>query len=51
MNRMFESYFRCYCDFHQSDWDELPSGVEFAYNSAIPEDRGMTSFELTAVRI
>ncbi len=43
---MVENYLRCYCNFHQNDWDELLSGAEFAYNSAISDDLGMTPFEV-----
>lgn len=45
MNRMIENYLRCYCNFHQNNWDELLPGAEFAYNSAITEDLGMSPFE------
>ncbi len=46
MNRMVENYLRCYCNYHQNDWDELLPGAEFAYNSAVSEDLGMTPFEV-----
>ena len=46
MNRMVENYLRCYCNYHQNDWDELLPGAEFAYNSSISEDLGMTPFEI-----
>lgn len=45
MNRMVENYIRCYCNYHQNDWDELLPGAEFAYNSAVSDDLGMTPFE------
>ena len=46
MNRMVENYLRCYCSYHQNDWDELLPAAEFAYNSAVSEDLGMSPFEL-----
>lgn len=46
MNRMIENYLRCYCSYHQDDWDELLPAAEFAYNSAVTEDLGMSPFEL-----
>ena len=44
-NRMVENYLRCYCNFRQNDWDELLPDAEFAYNSAVPDDLGMSPFE------
>ena len=46
MNRMVENYLRCYCSHHQDNWDELLPAAEFAYNSAVSEDLGMSPFEL-----
>lgn len=46
MNRMIENYLRCYCSYHQNDWDELLPAAEFAYNSAVTEDLGMSPFEM-----
>jgi len=46
MNRMVENYLRCYCSYHQDDWDELLPAAEFAYNSAVTEDLGMSPFEV-----
>ena len=46
MNRMVENYLRCYCNYHQNDWDELLPAAEFAYNSAVSEDLGMSPFEV-----
>eukprot|EP00737_Agarophyton_chilense_P003919 gb/GEZJ01004734.1/.p1 GENE.gb/GEZJ01004734.1/~~gb/GEZJ01004734.1/.p1 ORF type:complete len:294 (-),score=32.76 gb/GEZJ01004734.1/:75-956(-) len=46
MNRMVENYLRCYCSYHQDDWDELLPAAEFAYNSAVSEDLGTTPFEM-----
>ncbi len=46
MNRMVENYLRYYCNHHQNDWDELLAGAEFAYNSAISDDLGMSPFEV-----
>ena len=43
---MIENYLRCYCSYHQDDWDELLPGAEFAYNSALSDDTGMTPFEM-----
>ena len=46
MNRMIENYLRCYCSYHQNDWDDLLPAAKFAYNSAVSEDLGMSSIEL-----
>ncbi len=46
MSRTVEHYDRCYCNYHQDDWDELLPGAEFAYNTAMIEDLGMTPFEV-----
>ena len=46
MNRMVENYLRCYCSYHQNDWDELLPAAEFAYNSAVSDDLGASPFEL-----
>ena len=46
MNRMVENYLRCYCSYHQDNWDELLPAAEFAYNSAVSEDLGFSPFEL-----
>lgn len=46
MNRMVENYIRCYCSYHQNNWDELLPAAEFAYNSAVSEDIGMSPFEM-----
>lgn len=46
MNRMVENYLRCYCSYHQDDWDELLPAAEFAYNSSVSEDLGISPFEL-----
>ena len=46
MNRMVENYLRCYCNYHQNDWDELLPAAEYAYNSAVSEDLGMSPFEM-----
>jgi len=46
MNRMVENYLRCFCSYHQNDWDDLLPAAEFAYNSAVTEDLGMSPFEL-----
>jgi len=46
MNRMVENYLRCYCSYNQDDWDNLLPAAEFAYNSAVSEDLGMSPFEL-----
>lgn len=45
MNRMIENYLRCYCEFKQENWDLLLPSAEFAYNSAVSEDLGMSPFE------
>ena len=46
MNRMVGNYLRCNCSYRQNDWDELPSAAEFAYNTAVTEDLGMSPFEI-----
>ncbi len=46
MNRMVENYLRCYCSYHENDWDDLLSSAELAYNSAISDDLGMSPFEV-----
>jgi len=46
MNRMVENYLRCYCSYHQDDWDELLPSAEFAYNSSVSEDLSISPFEL-----
>ena len=46
MNRMVENYLRCYCSYHQDNWDELLPAAEFSYNSSVSEDLGMSPFEL-----
>lgn len=45
MNRMIGNYLRCYCAFHQTNWDTLLTSAEFAYNSAKIESLGMSPFE------
>lgn len=40
MNRVVETYLRCYCSFHQNDCDVLLPTAEFAHNSARSEDLG-----------
>ena len=46
MNRMVENYLRCYCSYYQNEWDELHPAAQFAYNSAVTDDLGMSPFEL-----
>jgi hypothetical protein len=46
MNRMLENYLRCYCSYRQDDWAELLPSAEFAYNSALSEDLGVSPFEV-----
>lgn len=46
MNRMVGNYLRCYCTFHQRNWDRLLSSAEFAYNSAEIESLRTSPFEL-----
>ncbi len=46
MNRMVKNYLRWYCLYYQNYWDELLSSAEFAYNSAISDDFGMSPFEM-----
>lgn len=45
LNRMMENYLRCYCSYDQNDCDELLPTADFAYNSAVSEDLGMSPFE------
>ena len=45
MNRMIENYLRCYCSYHQNNWDELLPAAEFSYNSAVSDDLGESPFE------
>lgn len=46
MNRMIENYIRCFCSYEQNDWDLLLPCAEFAYNSAVSEDLGLSPFEV-----
>ncbi len=46
MNRMVENYLRCYCSYHQKDWDELLASAEFAHNSAVSDEFGTSPFEV-----
>jgi hypothetical protein len=46
MNRMLENYLRCYCSYRQDDWAECLPSAEFAYNSALSEDLGISLFEV-----
>lgn len=46
MNRMVENYIRCYCALNQRNWDELLPSAEFAYNSAVSADLGLSPFEV-----
>lgn len=46
MNRMLENYIRCFCNYEQNDWDILLPCAEFAYNSAVSEDIGLSPFEV-----
>lgn len=46
MNRMVENFLRCYCALNQRNWDTLLPAAEFAYNSSLSEDLGMTPFEV-----
>eukprot|EP00171_Calliarthron_tuberculosum_P000149 IDg149t1 len=45
MNRMLENYLRCYCNYHQTDWDLLLVAAEFAYNSSKHAGLSATPFE------
>ena len=46
MNRMIENYLRCFCTYEQDNWAELLPAAEFAYNSAISDELGMSPFEM-----
>lgn len=46
MNRMIENHIRCFCSFEQTDWDLLLPDAEFAYDSSVSEDLGMSPFEV-----
>lgn len=45
MNGMTESYLRCYSAQKEENWSELLRPVEFAYNSVVCEETGMSPFE------
>lgn len=45
MNRMAENYLRCYCSYHQNDWDELLSAAEFAYSFSLSDNLAVWPFE------
>lgn len=46
MNRLVENYLRSYCSYPQDDWENLLLSAEFAHNSAVTEDLGVSPFEL-----
>lgn len=46
MNRIFENYIRYFCTFEQDDWDLLLPSAECAYNFAVSEDVGLSTFEV-----
>ena len=46
MNQMVENYLRCYCSKDQDNWNSLLTSAEFAYNSAVSTDLGVSSFEV-----
>lgn len=46
MDRMVENYIRCYCNYHQDNWDELLPAAGFACNSGENKDLGMSPFEM-----
>lgn len=46
MNCIVETYVRCYCLYNEDDWDLLLPAAEFAYNSSVSEDLGISSFYL-----
>lgn len=45
MNCMVENYLRFYSSYHKNDWDDRLQSAEFAYNSSISDDIGMSLFE------
>ena len=45
MNRIAGDNLRCSCYYHQNECDELLPGSEFAYNSAVSDNLGMSPFE------
>lgn len=46
MNRMIENHLRCWCNFHQIDWDQILVPTELAYNSAKIESLVMSHYQL-----
>lgn len=46
IKRMVEKNIRCYCSYHQDDWDELLPAVKFAYSSCISDDLSVSLFEV-----
>jgi len=49
-NRTVEDMLRAFCDERQSNWDELITAVEFAYNSSIQASTGFSPFYLNTGR-
>jgi hypothetical protein len=46
VNLMLEDYLRRYFSYRQDDWADLLLSAEFAYNSAVSDDLGMSPFEV-----
>lgn len=44
MNRVVEKYIPCCCEHKEKAWDMVLSAADFAYNSAITEDIGVSPF-------
>lgn len=44
--RILENFLRCFCDHHQTNWNELLTAAEFSYNSAHITHLNMSPFEL-----
>lgn len=46
INRMAETFLRCYVSYHKSDWSELFPAAVIAYNSAVTEHLGIATFKI-----
>ncbi|XP_060549443.1 uncharacterized protein LOC117670025 isoform X2 [Pantherophis guttatus] len=48
LNAMIEQYLRCYIDYQQSNWADLLSFAEVAYNNAVHSSTGLTPFKIVS---
>lgn len=46
INCMVENYLRCYCSYHQEDWDLRLPTTEFLFNISVSKDLGSSPFKL-----